>query len=484
MILSRDRMYAITLALTLVAIAAFGVFIWRDYQDQAQVRPALAGAPAGAPGPAAGNPTVDQGGAALATPGAAGAPAAAAAGGTVVSSSGGSTTSGGGSTGGSSSAGGSGAAAAPVSVAGGNAQACQGGAINIGQIVPITGPVTEQTAADAVAAYFKMVNNNGGINGCNVNFTYLDDGGLNQPQAAADARKLVQEDHVFAVVGNVEPVTTASTEPYFAQQGVPVVGVDGVGINEYGSPVEYSFAESPDGFGISTADYAKTKGCMKLAIFYLDFDFGHESFKTFQSQASKNGQSVVYSNAENVSSNSYGIDTRQAQSSGPDCVVNILDANSVVREFNAMNSNGWFPMIIGTTSTSDPVVNQSEAAWLSNSQHKVFVQRNYQPATASIPEVQEWINIEGQYFPGFDPNSYAEGAWLGAKTFTDVARKLGGNLTRNALLTALNSLQGYHNGFTPDVSMTSDHGPNRQVLWMQWDAGSKLYSPITGFQAW
>jgi branched-chain amino acid transport system substrate-binding protein len=479
-ILSRDRMYAITLAMTMVAIAAFGVFIYRDYQDQGQVHAALAGGPVtSAPGTAA-----DQGNAPLATPGAGGAPAAAApAGGTTVSSSGGSSVSGGGgaaSSGGSS----SGGSAAPVSVAGGNTQACQGGAINIGQIVPITGPVTEQTAANAVAAYFKQVNASGGINGCSVNFTYLDDGGLNQPQAAADARKLVQEDHVFAIVGNVEPVTTASTEPYFAQQGVPVVGAEGVGINEYNSPVEYSFAESPAGFGISTANFAKTKSCMKLAVFYLDFDFGHVSFDALQQQATKNGQTVVYSNNENVSSNSYGIDTRQAQSAGPDCVINIMDANSVVREFNAMNSNGWFPMIVGTTSTSDPVVNQSEAAWLSNPAHIVYVQRNYQPANANIPEVQEWMTTEGQYFPGFDPNSYAEGAWLGAKTFTDVARKLGGNLTRNALLTALNALHGYHNGFTPDVNMTSDHGPNKQVLWLKWNAGSKAYDPITGFQPW
>src|SRR5437588_293696 len=160
-------MYAITLAMTMVAIAAFGFFIYRDYQDQGQVHAALSGGPVTtAPGAA-----VDQGNAPVATPGAGGAPAAAApAGGTTVSNSGGSSVSGGGgaASSGSSSSGGS---TAPVSVAGGNTQACQGGAINIGQIVPITGPVTEQTAANAVAAYFKQVNASGGINGCSVNFT-------------------------------------------------------------------------------------------------------------------------------------------------------------------------------------------------------------------------------------------------------------------------------------------------------------------------
>jgi len=365
-------------------------------------------------------------------------------------------------------------------------KACQNGTIKLGAIIPITGPVTQQTAADALVTYFKYkVNANGGINGCKVDFTYLDDGGLDNQKAAADARELVQEDKVFAIVGNIEPVTTGVTEPYWAQQGVPVVGVDGVGVNEYNSPVEYSFAESPPGFGISTANFAKSKSCMKLAVFYLDFDFGHASFSALQQQAQKNGQTITYSNNENISSNSYATDTIAAQRSNPDCVINIMDANSVTREFQAMQGNGWYPMVVGTTSTSDPVVNGQEKDWLSDSRHVVYVQRNYQPANAPVPEVQEWVQMEGRYFGSqFDPNSYAEGAWLAAKTFTDVATKLGDNLTRANLIQALNSLNGYHNGFTPDITMTRDHGPNKEVMWMKWDASQAQYQPITGFQAW
>jgi hypothetical protein len=166
-------------------------------------------------------------------------------------------------------------------------------------------------------------------------------------------------------------------------------------------------------------------------------------------------------------------------------VINVMDANSVIREINAMAGNQWYPDVVATTSTSDPVVNQQEAAWLSNPKHVVYVQRNYQPADANIPEVKEWIAVEGRYYPGFDPNSYAEGAWLGAKTFTDTARRLGaGNLTRDNLFNALNNLQNYHNGFTPDITMTSDHGPNRQLIWLKWDAASNKYAQLSGFQPW
>jgi hypothetical protein len=198
----------------------------------------------------------------------------------------------------------------------------------------------------------------------------------------------------------------------------------------------------------------------------------------------KNGDTVVDSFAENISSNSYATDTLQVKNDAPDVVVNIMDANSVVREFNAMDGNKYYPNLVGTTSSSDPVVNNSTRSWLNNTGHTVYTQRNYERADSTNPEVQDWIATEGRYFPGFDPNSYAEGAWLGAQVFTQVAERLGGNLTRNNLLAAMNALQNFHTGFTPDLTMTKDHGPNRQLVWLQWDPASAKYKQITGWQAW
>ena len=475
--LGRDKVFASTMAVTLIAIVGFAVFLFRDYsqgiaQGTTQVAVSI---PQNAGGAVAGAGT-DTGAAPGATP---------AAGGTTVTTVGGSA---GGTTAGTS------GSHAPVSVPKGNVEACQGGVIKLGSIIPITGPVTQQTAADALVAYFKRLNSQGGLNGCQVDFKYYDDGGLNNQQAIADAHKLVQDDQVFAVIGPVEPVTTAVTEPYFAQQGVPVVGIEGVGVNEYNSPVEYTFAESPSGFGTSTADFANTKGCKFIAVFYLDFDFGVASYNAMQSATSKNGQTIVYKNQESISSNSYGTDTLAAQNAlaghaTDGCVINILDANSAVREENAMKGNNFYPNMVVTTSSSDPVVISSEGKDFFNkvvsSGHYYYAQRNYQPANAQIPEVQDWLSTEGQYFPGFDPNSYAEGSWLAAKTFTDVARQLGSSkLTRNNLLDALNNLKGYHNGFTPDLSMSSDHGPNKEVLWLTWDPNSSAFQEITPFQPW
>jgi branched-chain amino acid transport system substrate-binding protein len=361
------------------------------------------------------------------------------------------------------------AASAPVTAPGGRSPACVDGHIRIGQIDAITGPLTMQTAANATAAYFKKVNAEGGINGCQVDFTYLDDGGLDQQKGAADARELVQQDNVFALVGGFQPITSETTEPYFRKAGVPYVGVEGLGIPEYGSPVEYSFAVSPEGFGIATANMAHRLGKKRVAMFYVDIDVTVVTMEAFRRQAAANGLQIVYSAAENIASATYGTDVVAARNANPDVVVNVLDANSAVREINAMASNGWYPDVVGTTSTADPIVIQQGAAWFNNPSHQVHALRCYLPASANTPEVREWLDTEQRYFPGFDPNAYAEGSWLAAKIFTDVARRLGPALTRSSLMAALNTLRNYHTGFTPDLTMTPDHGPNRQALWMRWD---------------
>ena len=494
----RDRIYVLTLVLTLVAICAFGVFVIRDYQDQGSQKVGLArlGGATAAQGDSSLPSTGDTGSAAAqgttGTTGTAGSSAGSSAGSVGGTSPGGSAGTSAGSAGGSSAGSvaragnGAGAAAAPVPAPvagpGGTSPACVNGHIRIGQIVAITGPLTMQTAANATASYFKKVNSQGGINGCQVDFTYLDDGGLDQQKAAADARELVQQDNVFAVVGGYTPITSSTTAPYFAKQGVPLVGSEGISLYQYNNPVIYSFACGPSGFGVSILNEANRLGYKKVAVFYIDLDSIQLSFANMKEQAAKNGQEIVYSNAENISSATYGTDVVAARNANPDVVLNILDANSAVREINAMASNGWYPNLVGTTSSSDPVVIQQGAAWFNHPGHTVYAARNYWPANANVPEVQDWIQTEGQYFPGFDPNTYAEGSWLAAKIFTEQARKLGSGLTRASLINALNNLRNYHTGFTPDLTMTPDHGPNKQILYMKWDGTQ--FNQATPFAPW
>jgi hypothetical protein len=113
---------------------------------------------------------------------------------------------------------------------------------------------------------------------------------------------------------------------------------------------------------VATANMAHRLGKKRLAVFYVDFDVTIVSFETLKQQAAAKGQQIVYSNAENITSATYGTDVVAARNANPDIVINILDANSAIREINAMSSNSWYPDLVGTTSSADPVVIQQGAA--------------------------------------------------------------------------------------------------------------------------
>ena len=84
--------------------------------------------------------------------------------------------------------------------------------IKIGQTMPYSGPASAYgTIGKAEAAYFKMINEQGGINGRKIEFISVDDG-YSPPKAVEMARRLVEQDEVLFLFGPLEaPVVSTST---------------------------------------------------------------------------------------------------------------------------------------------------------------------------------------------------------------------------------------------------------------------------------
>ena len=71
--------------------------------------------------------------------------------------------------------------------------------IKIGQTMPYSGPASAYgTIGKAEAAYFKKINEEGGINGRKINFISLDDG-YSPPKTVEMVRRLVEQDEVLLV---------------------------------------------------------------------------------------------------------------------------------------------------------------------------------------------------------------------------------------------------------------------------------------------
>jgi branched-chain amino acid transport system substrate-binding protein len=95
--------------------------------------------------------------------------------------------------------------------------------ITIGGTFPLTGPAALYAAIPkAEAAYFSYVNAHGGVNGRQIVFKVYDDG-YNPANTGPLTKKLVEQDHVFAVYGSLGTATNLATRDYLNTAGVPQV---------------------------------------------------------------------------------------------------------------------------------------------------------------------------------------------------------------------------------------------------------------------
>src|SRR4029077_16876059 len=93
--------------------------------------------------------------------------------------------------------------------------------IKIGNIMPYSGPASAYgVIGKAQAAYFKKINEEGGINGRKINFISYDDA-FSPPKAVEQARKLVESDEVLLIFQPLGTQSNSATQKYMNSKKVP-----------------------------------------------------------------------------------------------------------------------------------------------------------------------------------------------------------------------------------------------------------------------
>src|SRR5207244_10895686 len=86
--------------------------------------------------------------------------------------------------------------------------------IKIGNIMPYSGPASAYgIIGKTMSAYFRMINDDGGVNGRKINFISYDDA-YSPPKTVEQARKLVESDEVFLIFAPLGTARSAATQKY------------------------------------------------------------------------------------------------------------------------------------------------------------------------------------------------------------------------------------------------------------------------------
>ena len=291
--------------------------------------------------------------------------------------------------------------------------------IKVGMICSCSGPEAAAVGATGtvIQAWAKYVNANGGLNGYPVDVIVKDDD-LNPALSVREAKELVTQDHIVAMVGETSQVDTAWAD-YIERAGVPVVG----GISQ-----EPPFLTNPDFFPsgaqlaqvIGIAALAKLSGKTHLGVLYCaESPICAEVVPVTQAASRMFG--LKFSAAKILATApSYAAPCLAAKSAGVDSMW-VADASPVVLRFvAACVQQGYAPLQLGE-------IPSATNAWLTDKDTKgmLLTGPNANPFDPSLPAVKIFRDALDKYAPGLvTSSSFAWPtilAWTGGMLFDAAA---------------------------------------------------------------
>ncbi len=158
--------------------------------------------------------------------------------------------------------------------------------IRIGNTNPYSGPASAYgTIAKSIAAYFKMVNDQGGINGRKVNFISYDDS-YSPPKTVEMVRKLVEQDNVLFVFQTLGTPSNTAIHKYMNMKKVPQMHV-ATGATKWNDPKNFPWTMGwQPNYQSEARAYAahilNTKPDAKIGLLFQNDDYGKDYLKGFR----------------------------------------------------------------------------------------------------------------------------------------------------------------------------------------------------------
>jgi branched-chain amino acid transport system substrate-binding protein len=319
--------------------------------------------------------------------------------------------------------------------------------ILLGGSYPFSGPASAyKTIADGAKAYFKQVNDDGGVNGRKITFKTLDDA-YEPPRAVQNARRLVEQEEVFATFNTLGTPNNLAIWDYLNQQKVPHLFV-ATGASNWGSDIEghpYTIGWQPDYVTESQA-YAdflkKEKPSAKVAILYQNDGFGKDLMGGFDEAIKGSEIQVVARESYEVTDPTVSSQISKLAASGADTFLNITTPKFSAQAIVAVAKSDWKPLhILNNVGASKALV--LTPAGLDNS--KDIVSTTYykdpeDPKWADDPAMMEYKDGLKAYNTRSNPNDpFHVYGWGAAQTMVEALKKMK-EPTRAALMDAVRNL--------------------------------------------
>ena len=352
--------------------------------------------------------------------------------------------------------------------------------IKIGTTTPFSGPASAYSAgATSIAAYFAMINEQGGVNGRKLNFISLDDA-YSPPKTVEQIRRLIESDEVMFLVNPVGTAPNMAVVKYINQKKVPHLFV-GSGATVFNDPEHYPWTLGWTPHYTSEAEiYAKyilsVKPDAKIGILAQNDDLGRDYTLGFKHGLGDRAASMIVSyQTYNTSDPTVDSQVVSLKTAGADVLVIFSVPKFAAQTIRKAYDLDWHPQEF-VSSVGSSIAGAIRPAGFEAA--KGIITAAYQkdpadPEWRDDPTMKDWNVWMDKYNPHVDKSDYyAPYGYDIGYAVVQLLKQCGDNLTRANLMEKASHMDMELPLLLPGIRLKttpSDHRPIQQVRLVRFD---------------
>jgi branched-chain amino acid transport system substrate-binding protein len=368
--------------------------------------------------------------------------------------------------------------------------------VKIGNVEAYSGPASAYgIIGKTEEAYFKMVNDNGGVNGRKINFISYDDG-YSPPKTVEQIRKLIESDEVFLVFNALGTPTQSAVQKYQNTKKVPQLFL-ATGASKWNDPKDFPWTMGfQPSYRVEARIFAKyilkEKPNAKVAIFYQNDDFGKDYVAGIKEIFGERAASQIVAE-ESYETTEPSVDNHivKLKGTGADVLINISTPKFAAQTIKKMAELEWKPMHLMTDvaisigAVMKPAGFEASQGILSAG----YLKDASDPQWKDDEGMKKFMAFIDKYMPGANiADANLVYGFAVAETMVQVLKQCGDDLTRENVMKQAASLKDFAaDTLIPGIKINTsptDFAPIEQLKMMQfkgekWDFFGDIISAET-----
>jgi branched-chain amino acid transport system substrate-binding protein len=326
--------------------------------------------------------------------------------------------------------------------------------IKIGNIVAYSGPVSSLSVIAKIEdAYFRKINDEGGINGRKIRFISYDDA-YSPPKSVEQARKLVESDEVLLIFNPVGTPSNVAIQKYLNARKVPQLFV-GTGATRWNDPKNFPWTigwqPNYQNEGRIYAKYLlKEKPDAKIAVLYQNDDLGKDYLRGLKDGLGQKASMIVAEEGYETSEPTVDSHVVNLKSTGADVFIAVALTKVAAQSIRKVAEIGWHPLFI-LSSIGSSIGTVIQPVGFDKAQGLIstaYLKDSSDPQWNDDEGMKKFYAFLAKYAPDANKTDFFVVYGYGiAQTMAKVLQQCGDDLTRLNVMKQAASLTN----FTPDV---------------------------------